>query len=907
METLFWQDNDINNFNIFMRDLSQSITNNLKHMIEDLNNGQTKIQAKKSKKPKKKELIIQGQNKLRKKKYIEEDKGRCDFFMENLDDKNPYSNFEKLKTDEGKLEFKFKLLERYWKKKKKYLHHVFNLYFHLKYTELDKLSPERKKIMDKIDAILEEYDYKFYMFENLGNYLPPLNYWDKGELQFEEWQKDIIHKIQSNESVILRAPTSSGKTFLAMSVGILHKRILYVCPAIPVAYQVGSHFIKMGFKVHFLIDGQAHLTYNEKTTIFIGVPEIIEKYIYKIGTHFNYAVFDEIHNLNQSYENIIRLLDCNFIALSATIQNSEYLVNQLNELYPNKKIHCIEYNQRFINQQRYIWNNHTIHKLHPCICLDDLNFNSFKEISFTPNDCAVLYEKIQKEFEDHELEDYIDSFSPDNYFKEDKLLTLNDSKKYEAFLKKELESIHKDYPDKVQFILKSFQYKGEEKKDKDFDFIDLFQKCKKKDLFPLLLFHTKKEVAKDIFELVFEELQRSELLNYPFHYEILEKKKKLFDDYIVKRESYSSSIKIKTKDAETEKREKMFEYDKTEKERFKMNIIDFYQRCIEKCKNTENETNKIKNLEKELENFIQYPDFRSPDIFKKHPDYCFTSQEPMSGNEIKNIRKEIYKATGKHIEYGSPLFQLLKRGIGIYIEDMPDEYNWIVQRLLSQKRLGIVISDRTLCLGIDLPIRSVCLTGYKGPEYSKEDYLQMSGRAGRRGHDNQGNIIFHNVQNYKELMKGQLPELQFKNKELNPSYSVLQYLNSKIDLKQMNIQNKKIEIIPSFNKLMWYLREYSQVNSFIESLVNYEQKLFMIHERDREFIFFKFVIQNLYDKEDTKYIGMYKQKKIELNHKKSFKEIGNIHKDIVNSLNPLKYKIIVETSRIIFEKIKNFI
>ena len=34
---------------------------------------------------------------------------------------------------------------------------------------------------------------------------------------------------------------------------------------------------------------------------------MIEKYIYKIGTHFNYAVFDEIHNLNESYENIIRL------------------------------------------------------------------------------------------------------------------------------------------------------------------------------------------------------------------------------------------------------------------------------------------------------------------------------------------------------------------------------------------------------------------------------------------------------------------------------------------------------------------------------------------------------------------------------------------------------------------------
>ena len=165
METLFWQNNDINNFNIFMRDLSQSINNNLKHMIEDLNNEQNKIQPKKHKKPKKKDLIIQEQNQLRKKKYIEEDKERCDFFMKNLDDKNPYSNFEKLKTDEGRLEYKFQLLERYWAQKKKHLTHVFNLYFHLKHVEKENLSEERKKIMNKIETILSEYDYKLYMFE----------------------------------------------------------------------------------------------------------------------------------------------------------------------------------------------------------------------------------------------------------------------------------------------------------------------------------------------------------------------------------------------------------------------------------------------------------------------------------------------------------------------------------------------------------------------------------------------------------------------------------------------------------------------------------------------------------------------------------------------------------------------
>ena len=51
---------------------------------------------------------------------------------------------------------------------------------------------------------------------------------------------------------------------------------------------------------------------------------------------------------------------------------------------------------------------------------------------------------------------------------------------------------------------------------------------------------------------------------------------------------------------------------------------------------------------------------------------------------------------------------MLKRGIGIYTEDMPEEYKWILQKLMDEKKIGIVISDRTLCLGIDLPIRSSC-------------------------------------------------------------------------------------------------------------------------------------------------------------------------------------------------------
>ena len=97
--------------------------------------------------------------------------------------------------------------------------------------------------------------------------LPPLDYWKQTEKKFEEWQIQTINHVNNNESVIVKAPTSSGKSFIAMSAGIFHKKILYVCPAKPVVYQVGANFIHMGFKVHFLVDNHSHHSYDSKTKI----------------------------------------------------------------------------------------------------------------------------------------------------------------------------------------------------------------------------------------------------------------------------------------------------------------------------------------------------------------------------------------------------------------------------------------------------------------------------------------------------------------------------------------------------------------------------------------------------------------------------------------------------------------
>ena len=59
-------------------------------------------------------------------------------------------------------------------------------------------------------------------------------------------------------------------------------------------------------------------------------------------------------------------------------------------------------------------------------------------------------------------------------------------------------------------------------------------------------------------------------------------------------------------------------------------------------------------------NFYKIQIFNSQDVFKKHKDFIFTNGNPMSGDTIRNVRREIMKTLGIKIPYESSLFQMLK-------------------------------------------------------------------------------------------------------------------------------------------------------------------------------------------------------------------------------------------------------
>jgi len=914
------QEIDKQTLSVFIRDLAADVNVNLKHMIEDIILKKDKqsnvVNMKQKKKPviKKKDIIIQQQNEKRAKIFIEKDIQKIRFLFKNLSKDNPFEPIQTLQTKEGILHYKSQLLQLLWKDKKNNIPFITILYYHLKEQEVE---DKTKEILERIKKVFKDDLVKQLMMNDMGDMLEPLCIYDKQSHSFDPWQEEVIQNIKEHKSIIVKARTSSGKSWVAMAAGIIHRKILYICPAKPVAYQVGAHFIHMGYKVHFLVDNLSHHSYDSKTNIYIGTPKEIENNLVKDGITYDYAVFDEIHNVNKEddgdiYENIIKLLPCNFLALSATIGNIEFLQEVFHKIHPEKEISYVEYNKRFINQQRWIWNQGSLCKLHPLCAIDTIN-ESFKDVhlSMTPHDCASLWDTIEEEFDGHDREDYIDTFSPDNQFVEDRLLTLEDCKQYEITLQQLLIKLHTEYPTKVQHILNSFKGPSFETSDVDIsNMVDFIHTIGTHNMFPMIMFHTDKYICKDIFHKLFEYLETNELEEYPYHYDILEKKEELYQKYIEKKTSFEINITVskKSTDAINEKTEKINQFILKEKENYYRQIETYYKHKLHDIQRSdvmdELKIRQTNNLRKEMNTFLGNPDFCSQDIFKKHPKFIFSvTNEPMSADTIRNVRREIMKTLNIKISYDHYIFQLLKRGIGLYIEDMPDEYNWIIQKLLSKKQIAVIISDKTLCLGIDLPVRTSCFI--KGCDYTNEEYVQMSGRAGRRGKDNQGNIVFYENENYIQLMQGILPNIHGSNIPIYSHYKILphQYHPEKAFTNMIHKDRQIIEcdynIDPQFNKLTWALRKYKDISSFINKIKPIESTLFSLDERETYKYVLDMISELLEDKEHTVY-QCYLSKKIEIITIDKMKEYINVILTICNTLHPKKYFILHKISKEIF-------
>lgn len=79
----------------------------------------------------------------------------------------------------------------------------------------------------------------------------------------------------------------------------------------------------------------------------------------------------------------------------------------------------------------------------------------------------------------------------------------------------------------------------------------------------------------------------------------------------------------------------------------------------------------------------------------------------------------------------------LEYGVGVYVSSMKIWQRHFMFDAFRAGKIKVLLSDSTISVGINLPIRTVVMCG----SMSHALYKQASGRAGRRGMDNQGFIV----------------------------------------------------------------------------------------------------------------------------------------------------------------------
>lgn len=97
--------------------------------------------------------------------------------------------------------------------------------------------------------------------------------------------------------------------------------------------------------------------------------------------------------------------------------------------------------------------------------------------------------------------------------------------------------------------------------------------------------------------------------------------------------------------------------------------------------------------------------------------------------------------------YGPDLKKFLRHGIGLHHAGLLPKYRVLIEMLAQKGLLKVICGTDTLGVGVNVPIRTVLLTrlskfnGEKTAILSARDFHQITGRAGRKGFDNQGWVV----------------------------------------------------------------------------------------------------------------------------------------------------------------------
>lgn len=450
-------------------------------------------------------------------------------------------------------------------------------------------------------------------------------------------------------------------------------------------------------------------------------------------------------------QRIIKCCNCPVLALSATIGNATQLRDWFSSVRKEQieatvvdappdagNVLLQEYSARFINLQRYVVTEsegkdgkakQKLVKLHPVAAMTPQRLKEEPELinslSMTPSDLMDLWKRMRAIFPSTVLEPNDD---PENFFSQhvDKnhRVTLNQTREYEKHLKKRLAALSESHPELYERLRKAQVPPPLESREDVSDILyGVVEQLKQSELLPAVAFQLNTYGAFNMFKNLLSHLESAQVEEFPSYRRDLIK--------IAKEKAQMRKIA-----AGKASRENAAEAEEEAKQGF----VD--------------------------DSLIQ------EDTTKPHDKYVLSPAGKRLGyQEVEDIIADM-KKSGERVDINHALIRGLRRGIAIYTNENGFScYRRQVQMLAQKGRLGVVFSDDALAYGVNMPFRSCLFCGDMGDELTPLIAQQMQGRAGRRGLDVQGNVVYLGMEwNYIEnLMLGQISQVSGK----EPRYPIM--------------------------------------------------------------------------------------------------------------------------------------
>ncbi|KAI1820932.1 hypothetical protein F4861DRAFT_32189 [Xylaria intraflava] len=610
---------------------------------------------------------------------------------------------------------------------------------------------------------------------------------DRVPFEPDAWQRSVLDSIDADDSLLVIAPTSSGKTFISFYAMEKILRVdddsvlVYVAPTKALVNQIAAE-IQARFQKTYHHEGRSvwaihtrDYRVNNPTgcQILVTVPHVLQIMLlspsHATGNNawskrVKRIIFDEVHCIGQDddgiiWEQLLLMAPCPIIALSATVGNpdefSEWLrTSQVSKGFNFKMVtHHTRYSDlrafRYVATEPFEFSglcrpdrfpvpgldrpnqtNFNFRFVHPISALSHRIGVGLEDLTLEPRDALTLWESMNRlQNKSFPLDDSLD---PSRVFstmpkKSDVLAWTN---KLKDILITWLQDTSSPF-DQVCDMLdpgrrgsRQTNYEGGvvedkplntlDRKDTDTDRLSIFALVcglHKEDGLPAILFNYDRVECERALAVVLKQLESAEQT---------------------------------WKESSTEWQTKMKEY-------------NLWKESKNKRKAPKKPTGKMTKEERMLEEANEeLSPWESFNPTKPLPNFSFADDSRLLQSELEEF---IQSLEGEHIQ--AHLFLALRRGIAVHHAGMNRRYRQVVEILFRKGYLTVVIATGTLALGINMPCKTVAFI-QDSPFLTALNYKQGAGRAGRRGFDLLGNVVFSNISRMRvhELMSSRLPDLK---------------------------------------------------------------------------------------------------------------------------------------------------